>query len=209
MDTNQPTIPPVYSPASSNPGMFGTKIPSTVAFAVGILLFLMPFVDVKCNNVSLQKINGVELATGFQMKNKPSDNSFMNDLKSPVADEGITKATTGTDKKDPNLYALAALLLGALGLILSLVNAKTTTGAAMITGVLSAGAMIGLLLDIKKQAKIDVPNLGETQTTNNGLNLGDMKMGITVDFTPWFYISLIAFLAAAFFCYKRMQSSKR
>lgn len=81
-------------------------------------------------------------------------------------------------------------------------------GAAMITGVLSAGAMIGLLLDIKKQAKIDVPNLGETQTTNNGLNLGDMKMGITVDFTPWFYISLIAFLAAAFFCYKRMQSSK-
>ena len=55
------------------------------------------------------------------------------------------------------------------------------------------------MLDIKKKTKIDVPNLGGAQPNDGGLNLGDMKMGITVDFTPWFYISLIAFLAAAFF----------
>ena len=38
METSQPTTPPVYvKPATT--GVFGTKIPSTVAFAVGILLF--------------------------------------------------------------------------------------------------------------------------------------------------------------------------
>ena len=35
-----------------------------------------------------------------------------------------------------------------------------------------------------------------------------IKLNITVDFTPWFYIAVIAFLAAAFFCYKRMSASK-
>ena len=34
------------------------------------------------------------------------------------------------------------------------------------------------------------------------------KMNISVDFTPWFYIAVIAFLAAAFFCYKRMSAVK-
>ena len=34
------------------------------------------------------------------------------------------------------------------------------------------------------------------------------KMNISVDFTPWFYISILAFLAAAFFCYKRMSAKK-
>jgi hypothetical protein len=37
--------------------------------------------------------------------------------------------------------------------------------------------------------------------------LGD-SIYIAVDFTPWFYIAVIAFLVAAFFCYKRMQETK-
>ena len=34
------------------------------------------------------------------------------------------------------------------------------------------------------------------------------KMNISVDFTPWFYVAVVAFLAAAFFCYKRMSSMR-
>jgi hypothetical protein len=97
--------------------------------------------------MSLQTVSGIQLATGFKMKNNSSDNSFLNDFKTDKVDETITKTTTKSDKKDPNLYAMVAL------------------------------------------------------------GLGD-KMNITVDFTPWFYIAVIAFLAAAFFCYKRMSASK-
>src|SRR5215203_3677203 len=108
MDTSQPTIPssspipPVYT--APPPARPTGKVPSTVAFAVGILLFLMPFVDIKCNNMSLQQVSGLQLATGFKMKNGSSDNAFLDDLKTDKVDTGITKATTGSTSKDPNLY---------------------------------------------------------------------------------------------------------
>lgn len=213
MDTSQPTVQPTFAPAPASPGMFGTKIPSAVAFGVAILLFLMPFVDIKCNGTSLQTISGVQLATGFTMKNNSSANSFLDDSKTDKVDESITKTTTKTDKKDPNLYALVALGLGVLGLLLSLTNAKASIGGAMVTGVASAAAMIGMMIDVKKKVKLDMPDTGgnggdiSKGIDDFGKSMTD-KINITVDFTPWFYIAVIAFLAAAFFCYKRMQSSK-
>lgn len=222
MDTNEPTTPvtpitPViptttYTTATATPGMFGTKIPSTIAFAVAILLFFMPFVDIKCNGTSLQTVSGVQLATGFKMNNG-SENSLMNDIKTDKADEDITKATTKTDKKDPNLYGLVALGLGLLGLLLSFTNAKVAMGGAMATGIVSAVAMIGMMLDVKKKVKLDMPySGGNTDEIGKGMDdfgksMGD-KMNITVDFTLWFYVAVIAFLAAAFFCYKRMLATK-
>jgi len=214
MDTNQPTTPPTIAASAPVTGVFGTRIPSTVAFAVGILLFFMPFVDIKCNNMSLQQVSGFQLATGFQIKNKSSDNSFLNDLKTPEADQQITKATTKTDKKDPNLYALVALGLGVLGLLLSFTNAKAGIGGAMVTGVVTTATLIGLMLDIKKKAKIDMPKMGGESSGDDSLGLDKLgqqvsdKMNISVDFTPWFYVAVIAFLVAAFFCYRRMQTIK-
>ena len=43
MDTNQPNPVTANLPSANSQGMFGTKIPSAVAFAVGVLLFLLPF----------------------------------------------------------------------------------------------------------------------------------------------------------------------
>lgn len=210
MDTPPPT--PVSSvPASAPPpGLFGSKVPSAAAFAVAVLLFFMPFVDIKCNNMSLQKVSGIELATGFKMKNNSSGNSFLDDIKPDKADEAITKTTTQSDKKDPNLFALVALGLGVVGLGLSFTNAKSALGGAMVTGIASAGALIGMMLDLKKKVKMDMPNLGNKDTdSGSGLgSFGDMgdKLNISVDFTPWFYLSVVAFLAAAFFCYRRMKA---
>jgi hypothetical protein len=186
--------------------MFGTKVPSTVAFAVGILLFFMPFVDIKCNGTSLQTISGFQLATGFKMKNNSSDNPFLNDVKSDKVDETITKSTTKTDKKEPNLYAMVAMGLGILGLLLSFTNAKAAIGGAMVTGIASAGALIGMMLDVKKKVKLDMADTGTKSSGTDNLGLDNLK--ITVDFTPWFYIAVVAFLAAAFFCYRRMSASK-
>jgi len=216
MDTNQPAAAPAPLPAS--PGLFGSKIPSSVAFVVAILLFFMPFIDIKCNNMSLQQVSGFQLATGFKMKNSSSDNSYLNDIKSDKVDNEITKATTKTDKKEPNLYAMIALGLGVLGLGLSFTNAKASLGAAMVTGVASAGALIGMMLDLKKKAKLEMPDVSDKTPDNDvgntidkiGDKMSDLtdKMNISIDFTPWFYIAVIAFLAAAFFCYKRMSAAK-
>ncbi|HEV7779905.1 MAG TPA: hypothetical protein VGO58_01495 [Chitinophagaceae bacterium] len=220
METNQPASVTTTVSAVPPRGMFGSKVPSSVAYIVGVLLFLMPFVDIKCNNMSLQQVSGLELATGFKMKKSSSDNPFLNDVKTDGIDEGITKATTRTDKKDPNLYAMIALGLGVLGLLLSFTNAKAAIGGAMVTGIASAGALIGMMLDIKKKAKTDfnMPDL-DGKTGDNDIGgtidkIGDKmnqvtdKIDISIDFTAWFYLAVVAFLAAAFFCYRRM-SAKR
>ena len=75
---------------------------------------------------------------------------------------------------------------------------------------LSAGALIGLMIDVKKQVKLEMPgknNRNDGGDLLNGLNnIGD-NMGVSVDFTSWFYVAVIAFLAAAFFCYRRISAA--
>jgi predicted RND superfamily exporter protein len=204
MDNQQIPATPVYQPGPPPPGMFGTKIPSSVSFVVAVLLFFMPFIDIKCNNMSLQTVSGIQLATGFKLKESNGASSFM--------EETVTKTTTKTDKKDPNLYAMVALGLGVLGLLLSFTNAKAAIGGAMVTGIASAGALIGLMLDIKKKIKLDTGSSGGNKSEGGGFDdFGKElteKMNISVDFTPWFYVAVVAFLAAAFFCYKRMSSMR-
>jgi hypothetical protein len=212
MDQNQPVTNPAPVYVAPSRGVFGTGIPSTVAFLVAALLFFMPFIDIKCNNMSLQQVSGFQLATGFKMKNNTSNNSLFDDVKSDKTDETITKTTTNTDKKEPNLFAMVGLGLAVLGLLLSFVKAKAAMGGAMLTGVLGAAALIGMMIDIKKKVKLDMPDTGGTgkDDISKGLdNFGKEvtdKINISVDFTPWFYIAVIAFLVAAFFCYKRMRT---
>jgi len=122
MDINQTTTSaPVQTSVSSVQGVFGTKIPATVAFAIAVLLFFMPFIDIKCNSMSLQTVSGFQLATGFKMKNSGSDNSSLNDK---ITDDTKSKSRSDSEKKDPNFYALIALALGVLGLGLSLTKSK-------------------------------------------------------------------------------------
>ncbi|MGB3005992.1 MAG: hypothetical protein WBC06_05770 [Chitinophagaceae bacterium] len=212
MDTNQTTSSsPAQIPVTAAPGIFGTKIPATVAFAIAVLLFFMPFVDIKCNSMSLQTVSGFELATGFTMKNNSTDNSFLNGMKTEKADETNSKS----EKKDANFFALIALVLGVLGLGLSLTKSKPAIGSAMVAGIASAGALIGLMIDVKKKVKLDIPDMGG-KTGNNDIGDGIDKLGqtmndklnISVDFTSWFYIAVVALLVAAFFCYKRMSVTK-
>lgn len=55
---------------------------------------------------------------------------------------------------------------------------------AVITGVLAAGALIGLLVDLKKEI-------------GSGSLLKDKPISVSIEFTQWFYITIVAFLAAA------------
>jgi hypothetical protein len=199
--TTPPTTVVTASPAPANNGMT-TKTPSVISFAIGVLLFLMPFVDIKCNNASLKKISGVELATGFNV-DMDEDDSFLQ--QSPQADRNLK---TNPGRREGNTYALAALILGVVALVLSLIRIRAGATGAFVTGLLSAVALIALYIDINRQIKMDMkmPNMdGATDGFGLGKQMSGM-MGISVDFTPIFYLSIIAFAAGAFFSYKRMKA---
>ncbi len=199
--SEEQSLPVTASPAPQ-PGIFGTKIPSSVAFGIGVLLFFMPFVDIKCNTMILQKVSGVQLATGFEIESPGSDNSLLGGL--DKMDKNEVKVNS-REKRDPNMFALAALILGVIAFVLAVLDKKGSASGGVIAGTLSAASLIGALIDIKRKVKLDMPEISNRARDRSDLDrLGD-SIYISVDFTPWFYISVIAFVVGAWFCYKRIQ----
>ena len=70
----------------------------------------MPFVDIKCNSITLQKVTGLELATGFAIKGPGSDKTVIGDFER--MDDKKVEAHIGEEKNDPNIFMLVALALG-------------------------------------------------------------------------------------------------
>ncbi len=207
MSQEQPSIQPAYT-YEKKPGVFATKIPSAVVLGIGVLLFFLPFIDVRCNGMSLATISGVQLATGYTIDKEGKSNSI--DI--PVVDEKVTVGDK--EKGERNPMALAALILGAVSFIVAIALKKNIIG--IITSVLTAAALIALMVDIRSQIdkRIKLPDAGTLGGEDDflglkklGMGVGD-KMAITVEFTPWFYIAVAAFLAGAFFCYKRWRSEE-
>ncbi|MBL7741206.1 MAG: hypothetical protein JNK14_18430 [Chitinophagaceae bacterium] len=203
--------------ASTTPaptGVFGTKIPSAVTFAVGVLLFLLPFAELKCKApeesetsiFNLSKLSmtftnsGLGLAIGSDWKtNMPSAGGMFGEQGSEESWKKDMKP------QEPNNYAIVALALAVAGLALSFTSGKPWAAVGLVAGVLSAGALIGLMLDLQKRSKDLV---SETQNAANRSSITEGS-GFVLNFTPWFYIAIIALLVAAFFSYKRMQLMKK
>jgi hypothetical protein len=161
----------------------------SIPFIAGILLFLAPFIDIRCNDVSLQQVNGISLATGFEIKT--NNNSLLDHLDSK--DHDITFNKSG--KRDGNIYAMIALILGVAGLIISFLQFKEKWLLGIIAGVGAAVALIGLMIDIKSQLKVDL------SARSDSLNIS-----FGVQFTPWFYLAILAFLIGAFLGYKGLNT---
>jgi len=214
METNQPASSTTYTATTPSPGIFGSKIPSSAAFLVAILLFLMPFVDIKCNGTSLKTFSGVQLATGYDVNMDQNKGGLFDNMQ----EKAVDVTAKATDKKKQSLFMLVALIAGGAGLLLSLTNSKVLIGIALVAGLAGAGGLIAGMMDIKKDAKTEMPNMKDKTPDNDVGNTIDKvsdKMGdltdnikITVDFTPWFYISVVAFLGGAFFSYRRMSSAR-
>jgi hypothetical protein len=180
----------VSSATQSSTGIFGTKIPATAAFLVAIFLFLLPFAEVRCNGSALANNTGLGIAMGGEWKEVVSKNIFGESL------------TTNNDRKefnqkqDPNIFAITALALGVLGLIIAFLNFTGGGRINLFIGLLAAASLIAMLIDLKSKAKSD------TSVKSSDVNF-NMGMNITVDGTGWFYLTLILFIAAAVFSWQR------
>ena len=205
MDTNQPTAnpAPVYAPATR--GMFGTGVPSSVAFAIALLLFLLPFSEIKCGGTTLMSQTGLGYALGSQWKiaGGLGGKDLMGDKKD------ITSKTTGEKEGNARYFILGALGLGVLGLIFSLLGSSAASKAGIVVGIVGAGALIGFMLDVKKWFNDGMAKQAAEKAKDGADSLGLGKMGeasLKLSFSPWFYVAVVAFLAGAFFCFKRMRA---
>jgi len=188
MDTNDPMASPSAGMPSSTMGVFGTRLPSAITFAVGGLLLLLPFFEINFANVFALQNSVAGIAAGHNWR--LAEKGLIGDL---VGGQGDFSQI---NKNEPNIYAIIALALGSAAFILSLLTSRQAQRVAMVLGIFTAAMLIGLWIDLRKTINLPATNSNEGNIFR-----------ISFQPTPWFYVAVIAFLAGAFFCYKRIQLS--
>jgi heme/copper-type cytochrome/quinol oxidase subunit 4 len=128
-----------------NTGFLSSPYTTTISFAVAILLFLLPFAEVKCNGSTLVSNTGIGIATGGKWRT--------------VADAGkglfggdtnkSSSSVSQDEKQPPNKYAIAALVLGIIGLTVTFLKFKPKNPLIITIGIIAAVALIALMIQLK------------------------------------------------------------
>ena len=182
------------TPLTSSKGIFGTKITSTAAFVLVLILFLLPFAEVRCNGSAVANNTGLGIAMGSEWKEVVTKNLFGAPL-----DNNNDKKEYG-QKHDPNVFAIAAIVFGIIGLLIAVLSLKGAGKINLFVGILGAVSLIGMLIDLKSKVKSDT----SVKSSDIGFN---MSMNITVDGTGWCYLTMILFIIGAIFSWQRTKST--
>ena len=178
--------------AAGEENFFRSKYTTTVAFAVALLLFLLPFVEFRCNGVTVAQNTGIGLAFG----NDYQLGSDLESMRKSLNDEReLKKEGPASDSGKVYVFAIIALLLGITGMALSLTGIRKGI-VNTLTGVLAALSLLALMLQV---------NSDFDEQAASGRNEVSESVKVSIAFTIWYYLSLVCFLAAAFFSFKRGQ----
>jgi len=190
----QATVP--VSPSTTSTGLLGTKIPSSIAFLLGILLFLLPFAEIRCNGAAVANNTGVGIATGTAWKEVVTKSIFGNGFQNnPSTNESKVQ------KQDPNVFAIAALALGVIGVLIAFLTPKGGGRFNLFVGALAAVSLIAMLIDLRSKLKSE----NSVKSSELDLNAGVI---VTVDGTGWFYFTIILFILDGVFSYLQGKSKQ-
>ncbi|MEO7922225.1 MAG: hypothetical protein ABIR30_00960 [Chitinophagaceae bacterium] len=164
---------------------------ATISFAAGLLLFLLPFAQLKCTSVTLAENTGIGIAIGEQWKV-----ADLGEMSPFVPKNDMAKISKANPlKTGPNVFALVALAAGAAGLAFSL----SSTNMRHVIGV-SAGILAALMLiAVMVQFGLLLRSATDIKEGDSNFNMGVV---VKIQFTLWYYLSLAAFATASFFSYK-------
>ncbi len=168
---------------------------TTIAFGVGVLLFFLPFMEIKCNGTSLAQIKGTDMITGAS----PKMSSEFDDMTKSINKGGTTVSSSTSSKKDGKMYVLAivALAIGIIGIAVSLIKKGTYNMLESVLGIAGAIALLVLMFQVK--ADVGDQLKATDKDTNNFSNM----VKVTADFTVWFFLCIASYLGAALLNYQR------
>ena len=190
----QATVP--VSPSTTSTGLLGTKIPSSIAFLLGILLFLLPFAEIRCNGAAVANNTGLGIATGTAWKEVVTKSIFGSGFQNnPSTNESKVQ------KQDPNVFAIAALALGVIGVLIAFLTPKGGGRFNLFVGALAAVSLIAMLIDLRSKLKSE----NSVKSSELDLNAGVI---VTVDGTGWFYFTIILFILGGVFSYLQGKSKQ-
>lgn len=157
-----------------------------VMYAAVMVCFLLPFFAVKCNDITIVQVSGMDMVAGCTPE---SEMSGMGDEDDEMEMEEIK----------PQPWAIAALALAVIGLCLTFVKTKFAWLGSGIVSVLGLAALIALYI----KATGDLPETGEQAAASGGG--GEEGMGgfmdedvkITIAGGIGYYAACVSFLVAA------------
>lgn len=164
----------------------------TTFFALGILLFLLPFVQIKCGSQTLAENSGLGIAIGSQWKISPTlgSNEFMKKMNESV------KESSSKMKEQPDIILIVALAAGIAGIIVSIARSRFRHLLAMSAGLLAVIMMLAFLIKFKMELNSQLYDKEDKD------DLG-MSSIIKIQFTMWYFLSLLFFAAAAYFGFRQ------
>lgn len=171
---------------------------TTISFAVGILLFFLPFLEIKCNGTSVAQLRGKDMVFGSSPKVSKDLENFG---KNPLGNHTINTTAKAEGKGKVYPVAIIALALGILGLVFSLQKPRPNYSASMIAGVAGALALLVLIIQVKGDVNSEMKNEAVGNDPFSNQFSGMLK--VSVDMTVWFILCVLSYVAAAFFSYKQ------
>lgn len=163
------------------------------SFLTALLLFFMPFLNIKCNEQKIASVTGKDFVTGFKMEDKAGD-SFLGGMfskKKKKHDSGTESQDSSVKGKDdiekPNKLAITALIMGVAAMGFVFFKFKYATPLAAVTSSIAGVSLLCIYLDYQSKVK----------------EL-DSSMGITISmtFTFWYFLCIILFVTGAYFSYR-------
>jgi hypothetical protein len=132
---------------------------------------------------------GLGIATGQEWKEVVTKSIFGNGFQDNPSANG-----NKVEKQDPNKFAIAALALGVIGVLIAFLTPKGGGRFNLFIGALAAVSLIAMLIDLRSRAKSD----NSIKSSELDFNAG---VSITVDGTGWFYFTIILFILGGVFSY--------
>lgn len=108
-------------------------------FILIIILFFLPFAQIRCDSTIISEVKGIEFVTGKEIKTEKSDSD-------------------APSKIDPDIYAILAFACSIIGLVLSFFSKR----ALLFLGGTVSFAGMAMLLLFKNNLDNEVLKSGET-----------------------------------------------
>lgn len=196
------TPPPVSAPPPAPTGIFGTSLPVTATSVVALLLFFLPFAEIRCTSGSG---NGMISSEGMAFSNTGLGIAIGQQWKPAFAGFGNNDMGSGNTKTEANIFGLIAIIAAAATAVFSFLKQRWALRGMLFTAGLSAAALIGLFIDLKNKVK----DSGATGMKGGGGDdeFGFMKdVGVELVFTAWYYIAIVLLIAIIWLVSKRIKS---
>jgi lysylphosphatidylglycerol synthetase-like protein (DUF2156 family) len=158
-----------------------------------IVFFFLPFVNIKCNQHDIEKVKGIELATGMRIGNHHTDSSslYLAELDSIAPVTGTTGKSQGPEAQnvvDRNNYATAALILALCGLVLSLL---IQWRSEMLQGIIGLAGMLSLML-----TRIQLDQSVQQHASTGEKDIFNVQMSVEYLAAYWLAVVFFLFVAA-------------